>query len=354
MVKSYSTWIKRKKIVTIDCPDEEYWEFLDKNTLWLKECPPSSDHSYDLKMRLRRQPVLDSSFIENISHGYDRLGYNLFVKDSSVICLVGRWLLWKYEVCEDKKIHVDIYCVHQKDNCLKSIARRMLGRVPAHETNRERMLYFTRIGIHFPLFFMLKTKENIGVMHAAAVAKGGKSVVLAGYDGVGKSTLALYLCLKCGFQYVADNFLLYDDTYVYPFAEGARMNDDSLRALDFKCAGKRIHGRMEVIPPSFVEDIPLSLSAVYFNSISHTDVIEEMSKEQMKKNIMSMENYLPEFIDYKYFLSAVNLANNFDYKGYTNPLDSFLSRGRLFSLKKARITDMAFTARKIDECIVQD
>lgn len=351
MIKSYSTWIKRNITVRIDCPASDYWEFLDNNMLWLRECPPSSSHSYDIKMRLRRQPVIDSSFIGTMTHNYERLGYNLFVKDSSVICLLGRWLLWKYEVSENEKIHVDIYYVNQRDNYLKAIAKRMLGRVPAHETNRERLLYITRIGIHFPLFLLLRTEENIEIMHAAAVARGGKSVILAGYDGVGKSTLALYLCLNCGFQYVADNFLLYDDTYVYPFVESARMNEDSLYALGLPCTGNRIHGRVEVIPPSFAKGVPLNLSAVYFNSISNTDVIEVMSKEQMKRNILAMEDYLPEFIDYKYFLSVVSFVSDLGYKSHEDCLDVFLGRGRLYSLKKSVLTNMALTAGKIEKCI---
>ena len=351
MIKYYSTWIKRNITVRIDCPASDYWEFLDNNLLWLKECAASSSHSYDIKMRLARQPVLDSSFIETITHDYERIGYNLFVKDSSVVCLLGKWLLWKYEVCEGEKIHIDIYYINQWDNYLKAIVKRILRRVPAHETNRERLLYITRIGIHFPLFFLLKTEENIGIMHAAAVAREGKAVILAGYDGVGKSTLAMYLCFNFGFQYVADNFLLYDDKYVYRFVESARMNEDSLYALSLPCTGNRIHGRVEVIPPSFAKDTALKLSAVYFNSISNTDVIEVMPKEQMKRNILAMGDYLPEFIDYKYFLSVVSFVSDHAYKSHDDYLDMFLDQGRLYSLKKARLTDMDLIARKIEKCI---
>lgn len=351
MIKYYSTWIKRNIIVRIDCPVSDYWGFLDNNLLWLKECPASSSHSYDIKMRLTRQPVLDHLFIETMTHDYERVGYNLFVKDSSVVCLLGRWLLWKYEICEDEKIHVDIYYINQWDNYLKAIAKMILGRVPAHETNRERLLHITRIGIHFPLFLLLKTEENIGIMHAAAVAKEGKAVILAGYDGVGKSTLAMYLCLNYGFQYVADNFLLHDDKYVYPFVESARLNEDSLRALGLPCTGNRIHGRVEVIPPSFAKDAPLDLSAVYFNSISNIDVIEVMPKEQMKRNILAMEDYLPEFIDYKHFLSVVSFVSDYAHKSHYGCLDMFLDQGRLYSLKKAKLADMALMARKIEKCI---
>lgn len=351
MIKSYSTWIKRNITVRIDCPYSDFWRFLDNNLLWLKECASSTSHPCDIRIRLRRQPVLDSSFIGTMTRNYERIGYNLYVKDSSVICILGRWLLWKYEVCEDDNVQVDIYYVNQNDNYLKAIGKRILGRVPARETNRERLLYITRIGIHFPLFLLLRTEADIRIMHAAAVAREGKSVILAGYDGVGKSTLALYLCINCGFQYVADNFLLYDDTYVYPFAESARMNEDSLCALSLPFTGNRIHGRVEFVPPLFVKDARLNISAVFFNSISNTDSIEAISKEQMKRYIMAMEDYLPEFIDYKYFLSVVSFVRDLGYKSHESCLDGFLDRGRLYSLKKAGLTNMALMAGKVEKCI---
>jgi len=193
-------------------------------------------------------------------------------------------------------------------------------------------------------------------MHAAAVEKDGEAVVLVGYDGVGKSTLAMYLCLKNNFQYVADNFVLYDDKCIYPFVENARLNKDSVKQLGLPYRGKRIHGRVEVLPQFYTSGLPLNVKAIFFNYISGKDSplkIEKIDKKKLKNRILTMEDYLPEFIDYKQFLSVVKLTGSIPCKSSIRgrPLDEFLNNNQLYLLKKSKIEDITDLAEEITKCV---
>jgi len=324
--------------------------------MWLEENETGCRIACDIKTTISKVPAINNSFMHSITKGYDRLGYKLYIKESSVVCINGSWLLWKYEVDKEGKININIYFTTQDDNYLIKLARRILRGISPAQINREKFLFITRIGIHFPIFFVLRTNENIEVMHAAAVEKDGNAVVLVGYDGVGKSTLAMYLCLKNNFQYVADNFLLYDEKCIYPFVESARLSEDSVKQLSLPWTGNKVHGRVEVLPQICTSRLSLNVAAIFFNYISGEDSlgkIEKTNKRKLKNRILAMENYLPEFIDYKQFLSVVKLTESIHYRSSSRarPLDEFLNNSQLYLLKKCRMEDIADVAKKVAECI---
>ncbi len=355
LVKYFSANIKRQIILKVDCPESDYWQFFDDNVKWLEGNEVASDASCDIRTRISRLPEINDSVINDFASGYDRLGYNLFVRPSSVVCIYGGWLLWRYEVAQDGKVDLDICYSDHRDSFLMKMARRIMGRKSSAQIIRERFLHLTRIGIHFPVFSFLSANENVGIMHAAAVEKDSKPVVLAGYDGVGKSTLAIQLCLKNDFRCVADNFLLYDENCIYPFLESARLNEDSVQHLALSRVGKKIHGRTEVLPGPCTSHASLKGATVFFNYISGGDSsckIEEVDEEALKKKLLAMESYLPEFIHYKEFLSVSGLAGGASCgsSGMHNPLDAFLSNSRLYLLERHSMRDIPEVAKEVIEC----
>jgi len=324
----------------MECREALYWDFIEKNLLWLKEEEADIGISYDITTKISRLNELDASFLASITNGYNRLGYNLFVSDSSVICLEGNWLLWKYNVDENEKIHIDIYYSTKVDNFIFKSAKRLLAWRSAEEINRGRLLYLTRIAVHFPIFALLKTKENVGIIHAAAVEKDGKAIVLTGYDGVGKSTLALYLCVRKGFRYVSDNFLFYDEKYVYPCVESARLNEDSAIILGVPFTGNRIYGRIENQPEFYTKCSRLYTSAMFLNYFSNEAALENADQSLFANIILSMKDYLPEFIDFRRFLSVAKLCGEACGEHDDVALDIFLDNTRLYLLRKSKIEDI--------------
>ena len=108
MNKYFSACIKGGVALKIECSDAPYWEFLKSNLIWLKKSEAVSSTAADIETRISKIQVLDDPFVARMTDGYDLLGYNLFIKGSSVICLYGRWLLWRYEGGRDRKIHIDM------------------------------------------------------------------------------------------------------------------------------------------------------------------------------------------------------------------------------------------------------
>jgi ABC-type cobalamin/Fe3+-siderophores transport system ATPase subunit len=355
LIKYFSAQIKRKLTLKVECSEPAYWEFFNDNLMWLEENETGCRIACNIKTTISKVPAINNSFVSSVIQGYNRLGYNLYIKESSVVCIYGGWLLWKYEVDKEGKININIYYTTQDDNCLIKLARRILRGISPVQINREKFLFITRIGIHFPIFLFLRTNENIEIMHAAAVEKDGEAVVLVGYDGVGKSTLAMYLCLKNNFQYVADNFLLYDEKCIYPFVESARLSEDSVKQLGLPSTGKRIHGRVEVLPQLYTSRLSLNVSAIFFNYISGEDFplkIEKIDKKKLKNRILTMEDYLPEFIDYKQFVSVVRLTEGLEFSQCKEfVLDRFLENKRLYNLRKYRINDIDELAERIKRLI---
>jgi len=355
LVKLFSAHIKRKITLKLECSEPAYWEFFNDNLMWLEEIGTSYRIAFNIKTTISKVPAINNSFMNSIIKGYDRLGYNLYIKESSVACICGGWLLWKFEVDKDGKSTINIYYTTPDNHSVFKLAKRILRGISPAQIERERFLFITRIGIHFPIFLFLRTNENIHIMHAAAVEKGGEAVVLVGYDGVGKSTLAVYLCLKNNFQYVADNFLLYDDKKIYPFVESARLSEGSIKQLGLPYRGKRIHGRVEILPQFYTSILPLKVKAIFFNYISGKDSplkIEKIDKKKLKNWILTMEDYLPEFIDYKQFLSVVKLTGSIHWRknNEEHPLDEILNNNQLYLLKKSKIEHIADLAEEITKC----
>lgn len=83
-----------------------------------------------------------------------------------------------------------------------------------------------RYSWHFPLFALLESR-GFGFLHASAVAREGRALILAGLPGCGKSALILgLLSLQEDWKLVTDNYLLFDgDCTVHGFPEPLRTNE---------------------------------------------------------------------------------------------------------------------------------
>lgn len=85
-----------------------------------------------------------------------------------------------------------------------------------------------RWAVHFPIFVLLRQLQGKRLLHAAAVARDGEAIVLAGLNGAGKSTLAWRLVESEGYSLLSDNFVLYDDHRIYGFPERLRLAPELL------------------------------------------------------------------------------------------------------------------------------
>ncbi len=100
----------------------------------------------------------------------------------------------------------------------------------ARKTNRTlfRLLYFA---LYFPMAWHLETRRGWELLHASAVERRGRGLVLAGHGGSGKSTLALSMLADPEVRLVSDNLILHDGSRIYGLPEPVRLDPSSLEAI---------------------------------------------------------------------------------------------------------------------------
>ena len=81
--------------------------------------------------------------------------------------------------------------------------------------------------------FLWAQRHEFLMLHAAAVGKNGRGVLIVGHGGTGKSTLACS-CLADGFEFISDDYCLLSaagSRIVYPIYTNVSLNPDSLAGL---------------------------------------------------------------------------------------------------------------------------
>jgi len=100
----------------------------------------------------------------------------------------------------------------------------------ARKTHRTlfKLMYY---GVYYPLIWHFERTRGWSLLHASAVERDGRAVILSGLGGVGKSTLALSLMADPSFRFISDNLILHDDERIYALPEPVRLDGSSLSAI---------------------------------------------------------------------------------------------------------------------------
>ncbi|HEX7017933.1 MAG TPA: hypothetical protein VF209_03445 [Patescibacteria group bacterium] len=98
------------------------------------------------------------------------------------------------------------------------------------------------------LLWLLVQEKKLICLHAAAVEKEGRVVVLAGLNGVGKSTLASKYISNQSFSYFGDNYLLLDTKNAYYSPDVVRLDQQSLTHLQLTSQTEYGFGKKVIAP----------------------------------------------------------------------------------------------------------
>ena len=163
--------------------------------------------------------------------------------------------------------------------------------------------YIMRQIIHFPVFWMLEKRQGIHLLHGAAVEKNGRALIFTGLNGVGKTTLAAYLCLNHNFKLFSDNFVLFDREKIYAFPENIRLSSQSVRLLRIHLQSqKQIYGKYHLPLESsqFVKEAkPVGICFISLTDEANTE-INHISSEYTLELLTSIHHFLKEFSEYSY------------------------------------------------------
>jgi hypothetical protein len=114
-----------------------------------------------------------------------------------------------------------------KDNC----AMRLPGYSEMNFTTDEAPQLKRLLYIKLASWFYKKDEVDwLTFIHASAVRKGDKVLLLCSASGSGKSTMAALL-MGNGFELFSDDFVAADHSYVYPFPAALCLKNDSLEII---------------------------------------------------------------------------------------------------------------------------
>lgn len=275
------------------------------------------------------------------------LSKNLYLGIDEIVWIPEPWFKYKIKY-NNNKIYIEAI-IKKEPISMGILMRNLYNKMFKINLQIERIIYAMRYLIHFPVFMLLRKLKGIEVMHGSAVAKNNKAIVFAGYDCVGKSTLAIYFYMKKNYAFLNDNFLLFDYENVYAFPELVRLNLNKLTLdIPLKIKNKRFYayGKDQFILENIQSKARSKLFC--FNIFGNSDYIKEANKSDIINYILSMKKYLPEFIEYEKFLSLISLIsgeNNLDEQRF---LERFLEGQKLLIFIKNKIENIGKIMEVLD------
>ncbi len=97
----------------------------------------------------------------------------------------------------------------------------------------KKQLFQTIIKLYIEqsLLWNLTVKHKLYCLHASSIEKDNKVTIFTGLNGVGKSTLALYLAQTKKYNLFSDNYLLINNKKAFFFPDSIRLSKKSLKLL---------------------------------------------------------------------------------------------------------------------------
>ncbi len=172
-----------------------------------------------------------------------------------------------------------------------------------------RFLELLRHHLHFPIFWLLEKDRGIYLMHGAAFQNSRDNIVWVGMNGAGKSTALFQEMSDPETKFLTDNYVLFDEEFVYAFPDTVRLSDQTLALLSqsdrgsdflvstglrfgertvFRVIGSRI---VEKFKPTEIAFVVLSLEAFS----------REFSPERLNGWIGIVDDYVAEFQNYSFW-----------------------------------------------------
>lgn len=101
------------------------------------------------------------------------------------------------------------------------------------------------------------------LLHAAAVERDGRAIIITGESGAGKSTLATMLATQ-GWRFMADEFVLIDPVLgeVHPFPRPISLKNAAIAAVAARCPDRRFGPLLTATPKGTVRHLAPDARAV--------------------------------------------------------------------------------------------
>jgi hypothetical protein len=253
-------------------------------------------------------------------------------------------------------VHVSASCAYSPRDPLSHM-RYLRASRRAKKTHRTffKLMYYA---VYYPLIWHFERTRGWGLLHASAVERGGRSILLSGLGGVGKSTLALSLMADPSFRFISDNLLLHDEERIYSLPEPVRLDASSLAAIG---AAGFVPSTSDVPPtahpkPTYrVESGRVSESAeadvVILLRTAKRAVIRPLGPEEALAHLIASRDLVREVDGFRAVASFLSMALAADAEKIAEParLSAFTGRCRAYLLGIGEGEPVAVTLARIRE-----
>jgi hypothetical protein len=185
--------------------------------------------------------------------------------------------------------------------------------------------YVVRHAIILPVLWILSRYFNIFTLHGSAVEINGSGYSFAGLAGIGKSILSIYYAMDEKNKFLSDNYLLYDENYIYPFPEWIRIVDKAEKMLpnmnDFLCGSEisRYGKKYYQIPNDSISS-KIKPKILLFPQLGNKTSLSQINDEIAMDRIILSKNHVREFPEHTfvglldYFFEFTNSKYEFEMK----------------------------------------
>jgi len=154
-----------------------------------------------------------------------------------------------------------------------------------------------RHAILYPFFLLMKLNKNVFLSHGAAFSINNEGYGIVGFDGIGKSSIVSE-AMKTDAYILSDNFLLFDEEYIYFIPDPLRMLVDS---------GGIFWGK-NFVKLNYVTS-KVSVHKIIYTYLGSNYTISRLTHTEITNINNSIVGFLPEFNDYEKYLAAICMLN---------------------------------------------
>ena len=233
---------------------------------------------------------------QSIKTGFSEIGTDAFFKEKEYCYVSGPLAVQMKDTDGNLFILAQYRLPDSFKDWLKGVVK---NRIPRYQIN---YFFLIRILVLLPIFMILEREKNCFLLHGSAVEYGGKGVVFAGLANIGKSVAALSLTLDKEAKFLSDNFLIFDENYVYPFPEYIRLSDDTLKLItNISKLGKSLLRRFNrnyyILDKQYVS--PRTLPEILFiPRFSKDSFIKQITTETAIDRLLLANDHVKEFHNY--------------------------------------------------------
>ena len=260
-------------------------EFLTLGDLHLGAFPVEGNDAESLAVRVdvRVRGWLESPSVP-IERGPDeeRWGTNEFLHDASARYAAGAMVI-RYTDGRDAAVRAS-YILDRSSR----LRRRLLGEPPWEDA-----FALFRLGVQEPLLLQLERRGAV-LLHASAVSKAGRAVLLVGLNGSGKSSLCAGVLDRL--DYVSDNFVALDGTKVLGFPSALRMPGSAPRSSTLPT----LHGKHFEPPDPRRTRTTAEAHALVFLSLGGATSLTSLSAEDALRRLTQVQDMTHEFPRHTY------------------------------------------------------